>query len=216
MQEIWKPIKDFEGLYEVSNMGNVRSLNYRCTGEIKILKLCKDKDGYMVVNLYKNKKLYRKSVHRLVAATFIPNIDNKPQVNHIDGDKTNNRVSNLEWCTNSENQHHAWATGLKKITEEHKRKIGEANKGKYKGENNPQSRQVRCITTDETFNCMIEGATKYNVDPSHISKCCKGKAKSAGKNPVTGEKLKWEYVEVVNYGKKTIRYRKKKDKEIIQ
>mgnify|MGYP000784277668 FL=1 len=61
---------------------------------------------------------------------------------------------------------------------------------------------------------MIEGATKYNVDPSHISKCCKGKAKSAGKNPVTGERLKWEYVEGVNYGTKTIRYRKEKDKKI--
>lgn len=151
MQEIWKPVKDFEGLYEVSNMGNVRSLNYRCTGEIKILKPGKDKRGYLKVNLYKSSKYSSKRVHRLVATAFIPNLDNKTQVNHIDGNKQNNTVSNLEWCTNSENMQHAWRTGLR--NEETKRKISESLKGKHH--------------TEET---------KKKMSESH-----KGKMKSAGK-----------------------------------
>lgn len=177
----WRPIKGFEGLYEVSNLGQVRSLNYNRTGEAKILRLSKDRYGYPSVNLYKNKKSYTKTVHRLVAVAFIPNIDNKPQVNHIDGDKTNNRVSNLEWVTAKENQQHAWETGLR--NEETKREISESHK-----------KQVICVTTNETFNCILEAEEKYNIAHQNISKCCKGKLKSAGKLPA-GERLIWEYVE---------------------
>lgn len=188
----WRPIEGFEGLYEVSNIGNVRSLNYRHTGEAKILRPGGNK-GYLNINLWKNGKRYIKTVHRLVANAFIPNPENKPQVNHIDGDKTNNRVNNLEWVTNRENQLHAYNIGLHVTTEESRKKLSEARKG----EKNPKAKQVICITTREVFDYMAEGAKKYNVNAGNISDCCRGKRKSAGKHPVTGEKLKWQFKETI-------------------
>lgn len=205
----WRPIKGFEGLYEVSNLGQVKSLNYNRTKEAKILRLCKNKDGYLCVHLHKNGKGYAKKVHRLVTAAFIPNPEGKTEVNHIDGNKTNNRVENLEWATHSENMHHAWETGLcepltgenhpmygKHHTEEHKRKLSK-NHAYFKGENHPRARKVICITTGEIFNYIKEAGEKYNVHSTDISKCCKGKYKSAGKHPTTGEKLVWQYTETI-------------------
>lgn len=106
MDEIWKDISGYEGLYQVSNLGRVRSLDRisngrRLKGALK--SNIKDKDGYFKVNLYKDGKLSTQQVHRLVAKSFIPNPDNLPQVNHKDEDKTNNCADNLEWCTNEYN-----------------------------------------------------------------------------------------------------------------
>ena len=103
MEEEWKDIKNLEGLYQVSNLGRILSLNYLHTGKSKLLKPVKTKKGYLTVQLYKNGKRKMCSVHRLVAETFLPNPDNLPQVNHKDEDKTNNRVDNLEWCDNKYN-----------------------------------------------------------------------------------------------------------------
>ena len=101
-QEQWRPIEEYEGLYEVSNMGRVKSLeridknNHLVKG--KILKPVMMKNGYLRVDLSKEGKHKMFSVHRLVGMTFIPNPEGLPQINHIDEDKTNNRVDNLEWC----------------------------------------------------------------------------------------------------------------------
>lgn len=107
--EIWKPVVGYEGLYEVSNMGNVFSLlsnrNLDCGLTTKKYKrVCLSIEG--------EKKFHH--IHRLVAEAFIPNPEHLPQVNHKDGNKQNNCVENLEWCDNSQNQYHAYDTGLKK------------------------------------------------------------------------------------------------------
>lgn len=98
MNEIWKDIEEYEGIYQVSNLGRVKRVTSgRILKEFKITK------GYLLVSLYKNGSQSKKLIHRLVAQAFIPNPDDKPQVNHINEDKTNNLVSNLEWTTAKEN-----------------------------------------------------------------------------------------------------------------
>ena len=110
MKEIWRDIKDYEGLYQVSNLGHVRSLDRTDIIGRKqvgsILKYFDNKDGYRKVFIRNNGKQKMVFIHRLVANTFIPNKDNKPQVNHKDEDKHNNYVDNLEWVTSKENNNY--------------------------------------------------------------------------------------------------------------
>ena len=122
MIEVWKDIRGYEGLYQVSSLGKVKSCEkmiFHFRGGLRKLKekerkLVFDSDGYLVVDLYKEGKGKMNKVHRLVATAFIENTQNKKCVNHKNGIKSDNKVENLEWCTNSENQIHAFETGLKK------------------------------------------------------------------------------------------------------
>lgn len=111
--EIWKPVKGFEDNYQVSNLGNIRSIkssqgNYRERPK----KAFVGTNGYYNVNLWKDNKGTTHSLHRLVCEAFLDNPENKPTVNHIDGNKLNNEISNLEWSTYSENIIHAFDNGL--------------------------------------------------------------------------------------------------------
>lgn len=115
MQEIWKPIPGYEGLYDVSNTGKVRSLDRIVRsrwGTDKPIKgglkaFTQNSQGYKSIHLYKSGKMGRAYVHRLVASVFHPNPNDLPQVNHLDGDKANNAAMNLEWCTATSNCVHA-------------------------------------------------------------------------------------------------------------
>ena len=116
--EVWKDIEDYPN-YQVSNFGNVKSKerytkqrNGMSLRKEKLLKPQKDKKGYMQVILYNENGYKHFKVHTLVATYFVPNLGEKPQVNHLDGNKENNHYSNLEWCTDLENKHHAIENGL--------------------------------------------------------------------------------------------------------
>lgn len=120
-QEIWKPVLEYEQLYEVSNLGNVRSCDrvvFRSDGKkrtllSKMLNPEESNAGYLRVALSKNSKKIKYSVHRLVAFAFLTNHENLPQINHDDGNKKNNCASNLMWSSRSDNEKHAHRTGLK-------------------------------------------------------------------------------------------------------
>lgn len=134
MTEIWKDIPGYEGLYQVSNLGRVKSLerlvnngvaDYTIAERIKTPseKINKGRDnGYLALALYKNNKSKNFYVHRLVAEAFVPNPQRKETVNHINGDKHDNRAQNLEWSTYKENNLHAYVTGLNGETHRRNRK----------------------------------------------------------------------------------------------
>lgn len=116
MQEIWKDIPNYEGLYRVSDLGRVKSLNYNHQKKSKLLKQKEQKTGYKNITLCKNGKKKIFLVHRLVAKCFLNEFDENLQVNHIDGDKRNNKLSNIEMVTASENQKHSYKNNLHKIS----------------------------------------------------------------------------------------------------
>ena len=164
INEVWKDIKGYEGLYQVSNFGRVKSLT-RLSKQNHLLPerflKTNENDRYLRVDLWKDGKHKFYEVHRLVAAAFIANPENKPVVNHIDGDKHNNNVNNLEWCTVSENNKHAYKMGL----------ASPVNKTPIKATN---------IQTGEVkyFESQTEAANVLNTSKGHINDCLKGKQKT--------------------------------------
>ena len=136
MEEIWKDIKGYEGRYQISNFGRVKSLIYSKEKIMNIYNFRRDGEkgkGYWRVRLIKNSSYKYFFVHRLVAEAFISNPNNYATVNHINGIKTDNRIDNLEWCSLKENIQKAWETGLYKVDEIRRLngyKTGKSNKGK--------------------------------------------------------------------------------------
>ena len=162
--EQWKAIDGYEGIYEVSDLGRIKSLNYKRTRKEKILKPRKHTCGYLMVSLYKDGKVEQPKIHRLVAEAFIPNPNNLDTVNHKDEVKTNNTVTNLEWMSIKDNNNYGT----------HNKRVGES-----------LSKQVQMFdkSTGEllaTFPSTIEAWRVTGIHKSNISKCCLGKQKSAG------------------------------------
>lgn len=154
MEEIWRDIDGYEGLYKVSNLGNIKSLNYRRTGKEKILIHNKSGGGYMYVYLSKNGKQKQHLVHRLVSKAFIPNPNNYTEVNHKDEDKTNNRVENLDWCSRQYNN--TYGNRLIKLM-----------------------KPVMCIETGVLYNSITEAERTLNSKSrSKIASVCKGTRKT--------------------------------------
>ena len=179
MQEIWKDIKGYEGLYQVSNFGRIANKKYK----IKTNELYKN--GYLYVDLYKYNKRKRMLVHRLVAKAFISNPNNLPQVNHIDGNKENNNVENLEWCTCSYNLKEAYRLEL--------RKPSRAMLGK-KGIKCPNSKKINQYDLNGNFiklwHSTMDIERELKIKHDSISNCCKHK-----KSYKTAGGYKWEYAE---------------------
>jgi hypothetical protein len=178
--EIWKDINGYEGYYQVSNQGNIRSLD-RFDGvhdrQGTIIKPTLKQNGYLQVGLRKHRARKWFGVHRLVAIHFIENPDNKPQVNHIDGNKLNNTVENLEWVTGKENQNHAARLGLRDSTPKGK---NHCNYGKF-GENSRSAKPVIRLDPKTGEMKLYKAkvlAKNEGFDVTSISKCCHGKLKT--------------------------------------
>lgn len=207
MEEIWKDIEGYEGLYQVSNLGRIKSLgrtierigqkgkSFKRTYPVKILKFGKDPKGYYRTSLALNGVNTTVKIHRIVAQAFIPNPNKLPQVNHIDGNKENNRVDNLEWCDNQENQDHAWKNGLRKKGKEHwsygkQPKWWTNQKGKnhpsygLRGVKNANSKKVVQYDKNNNFikqwDSMADIQREIGINTCNISLCCQGKRKTAG------------------------------------
>lgn len=180
MEKVWKEVPGYEGKYEVSNEGNVRSLNYRGTGQPKILKPITCGKGYLMVGLCKNGSMRWAKVHRLVALLFVPNPDNKPQVNHLDGVKTNNLASNLEWATGGENLAHAYRKGLKRADPEWGRTLGSEYGSAGRRAKMRPIVATNLQTGEETrYESAAEVERALNVYHSDVARVCAGKRKFA-------------------------------------
>lgn len=185
-KEIWRDIKGYEGLYEVSDLGNVKSLErsiVRKDGTSyyiaeRILRPRKKSEGYLDVALNKDGKAKHYRVHRLVAEMFIPNPENKPEVNHINANKSDNRVENLEWATREENIHHAIKEGLATTCVK----------------NNKRSKPVAQYDKNniliEIYPSMREAERQTGIHQGDICKCCKKE-----KHHITAGGFIWAYAD---------------------
>lgn len=179
MEEIWKDIIGYEGLYQISNIGRVKRLSRITTNGIRC-KMLQDKimcmsggRNYISVCLYRLNNIKSHYIHRLVAIAFIHNPENKKTVNHINGIKTDNRDENLEWCTQSENNIHSYRTGLRKGVWI----------GKF-GKDNPCSKQINQYSINgkliNSFISLLDAQEKTGINYYNIGNCANSRQKSAG------------------------------------
>lgn len=181
IEEEWKDVVNYEGYYQVSNLGRIKSLDRVIVDkngvEMQIpsiiKKLQKSKTGYWCIELWRHNKLKYVKVHRLIADAFIPNPENKPQVNHIDSNRLNNDISNLEWCTPSENTIHAVRLGRIKSP-----MVG--MKGLFTARNKPVIQLSISGVILKEFMSQTAAAIELGLSPTNISACVNGKTKTCG------------------------------------
>ena len=172
MEEIWKDIEGFEGLYQVSSLGRVKSLERTVRANTcgvrvlqeRLLSVCKSSCGYYIVVLCKNGKHYTKLAHRLVAEAFIPNTRNLNEVNHKDENKLNNSLANLEWCDRAYNAN--YGTGAERCAKQKRRPVIMLD--------------VETMRTISVFKSAREANKETGISYKSISSVCNGKSKTAG------------------------------------
>ena len=191
-QEIWKDVVGYEGLYQVSNLGRVKSCARYINRHSKYVihkKYVKEKilsccyvAGYPCVPLSKERKRHLARVHRLVAIAFIANPENKEQVNHKDGNRANSNVNNLEWVTNTENQRHSWKY-LNRQNPHKGKKFSEETKNKmrlhWKTNLSVRAKKVYCVELNKYFNSINDACRELKI-ARHIHQCCEGKRHTCG------------------------------------
>lgn len=167
--EEWRPAPGGEGHVEVSNLGRVKRIDHYNGLKDHLFTLYKDKDGYLSFGFSIDNVVHSYLVHRLVALAFIPNPENKPDINHISGVKDDNRVVNLEWCTKLENMQHAVRIGLCR------------NDSKLMKETNAELRRtsLKCLETGQDFKSIDDAAEFYNVSRSTIADIVHGRTKNS-------------------------------------
>lgn len=206
-EEIWKDIPGYEGLYRVSTLGNVLSVNYAHSGKPGILVQAKNGAGYPTVNLYKNGVLEQCFVHRLVSITFIPNPEGKREVDHIDGNPKNNRVENLRWCTHQENLNNPVSLERFKKGSTGRRHTKEAREKMSKSRIGLAAVPILQISMEDgsvirEFIGTCYAAREYGYDEHKIHRCLRGDTKSA-------YGYYWRYKDPNRINKKYIRRNKK-------
>lgn len=171
-KEFWRQVVGHHG-YEISTYGRVKTLPKQQNGyKTRLLKPIKNPFGYVYVMLSNRKHIF---VHRLVAEAFIKNSKNKPHVNHLNGNKEDNRLWNLEWCTRSENQLHGYRTGLIKVN-----KTALGKKGALSPHSIPIIQYTKSGEFIKEWSCQTEAAEKLGLSQGNIGSCLKGTYKSTG------------------------------------
>lgn len=171
MTEQWRDVQGYEGLYQVSDLGRVRNKRQR------ILSAHLNGSGYVQTTLSKGGRREYPLVHRLIALAFVPNPEGKPQINHKNGTKTDNRPDNLEWCTMGENL---------------------AHRHRVLGQIGGRAKPVVCVDTEQSYASAVEAAKALGVSAAGVTRCCRGEQKTT-KNYQNNKKLCFKFKEEQNY-----------------
>ena len=182
MEEVWKDIEGYEGLYKISNLGNVKSIYFNHTKNEKLLSPKLNNTGYLIVHLYKNGVGKFFQVHRIVATSFLNNPNNFTIVNHMDEDKQNNRVDNLEWCTHKYNVQYSVKLNKHRSRNSRKGKFGAYKHDKAVIQKNKHG-SIVC-----TYKNVSSAARENGFNNWSIIQCCKRERKTA-------YGYRWEFVE---------------------